>query len=120
MSAPVVAVRPQRPWYVRAVAVVLVLSLAGVAIWLIDPASARLAALGRVDEVRALQSANAALEEEVTRLRGLLAARENDLQIERAAQQSLSDKHKALLEENARLKEELVVLQRLAAKARKK
>lgn len=119
MSAPVVAVRPQRPWYVRAVAVVFVLSLAGVAIWVIDP-SAHLAALRRADELRALQSANAALEEEVTRLRGLLAARENDLQIERAAQQSLSDKHKALIDENARLKEELVVLQRLASKARKK
>lgn len=86
---------------------------------MIDPV-ARLAALSRADEVRALQSANAALEEEVTRLRGLLAARENDLQIEQAAQRSLSDKHKALMEENARLKEELALLERLAAKAKKK
>lgn len=119
MTAPVVTVRPQRPWYVRAVVAAFALLLAGWVIWMSDPA-AHLVALGHADELNAMQSANAALEEEVMRLRGLLAACENDLQIERAAQQSLSNKHKALIEETARLKEELVVLQRLASKSRKK
>jgi hypothetical protein len=47
-------------------------------------------------------------------LRGLLVASENDLQIERATQKLIVDKHSALLEENTRLKEELAVLERLS------
>ncbi|MDI6749718.1 MAG: hypothetical protein ACOY6N_02260 [Pseudomonadota bacterium] len=88
-------------------------------IWLIDPVE-RLATMSHAEEIAALQKTNAALEEEVERLRGQLAARENDLQIEQAAQRSLTDKHKALMEENARLKEELAVLQRLAEKSSRK
>lgn len=119
IAAPLVAVRPHWPWYARLLAGVAVLLLIAWIIWMFYPA-ARLAAFSCADEVGALQSANATLEEEVARLRGMLAARENDLQIERVAQRSLSDKHKALMEENARLKEELAVLERLAAKTRKK
>jgi hypothetical protein len=114
-----VAVRPQRPWYVHA-GIIVAAGLVGAAlVWALDPAG-RLVGMVRADEFKALQGAHAALEEEVARLRGLLAARENDLQIEQAAQRSLSEKHKAVLEENARLKEELSVLKQLAAKTTKK
>lgn len=119
ISAPLVAVRPHRPWYLRVLVAAPALLLAVVLIWMFDPAE-RLGGMGHASELKALQNANAALEEEVARLRGLLAARENDLQIEQAAQRSLTDKQKALMEENARLKEELAVLQRLAAKTRKR
>ncbi|WP_126446936.1 hypothetical protein [Sulfuricystis multivorans] len=98
--------------------VAVLLGLAGL-IWLIDPAE-RLATMNHVEEIVALKKTNADLEEEVERLRGQLAARESDLQIEQAAQRSLTDKHKALMEENARLKEELAVLQRLAEKSSRK
>lgn len=119
ITAPQVAIRPHRPWYARSF--VLVAALLGVAmlVWLIDPAE-RLATMSHAEEIATLQKTNAALEEEVERLRGQLAARENDLQIEQAAQRSLTDKHKALMEENARLKEELAVLQRLAEKSSRK
>jgi hypothetical protein len=66
------------------------------------------------NEISALQAANASLEQELAQLRGLLVASENDLQIERATQKLIVDKHSALLEENTRLKEELAVLERLS------
>ncbi len=86
---------------------------------LIDPGG-RLAQRDQAERLEILQKTNTALEEEVARLHGILAARENDLQIEQAAQRSLADKHKALIEENARLKEELAVLKRLASQTAKK
>lgn len=106
------------PWHWRAlsviggVAVILVLIA-----WVFD--FGRQFAGFRQDEIRALQAANAALQEEVDRLRAQLAASQNDLQIERAAQKALTEKHSALLAENVRLKEELAVLERLA-KARRR
>lgn len=118
ISAPKVAVRTEMPWHWRAlsviggVAVILVLIA-----WVFD--FGRQFAGFRQDEIRALQAANAALQEEVDRLRAQLAASQNDLQIERAAQKALTEKHSALLAENVRLKEELAVLERLA-KARRR
>ena len=91
--------------------------LLALAVWVFD--FGRQIAGFNQNEISALQSTNAVLEEEVSRLRGLLAASENDLQIEKAAQKELTDKHSVLVEENARLKEELAVLERLS-KAKKK
>lgn len=120
IDAPRVAVRPCHPWYAKAFPlVVLVTLLLVAAIGMIRP-EWRQAGLKQADELRALHTTKVELEEEVARLRGMLAARENDLQIQLAAQRSLADKHKALLEENAKLREELAVLQKLIANARKK
>ena len=60
-----------------------------------------------------LREANAALEEEVGRLRSLLAASENSLHIESAAQKQLAERNSFLAEENTRLKEDLAVFERL-------
>jgi hypothetical protein len=113
ISAPQVAVRTHVPWPLRAVSVgVIVALLLGMAIWVFD-AGRRIAGFDQ-SEVSTLQSTNAALAEEVARLRSLLTANENNLQIERAAQKQLSEKQSALIEENAKLKEELAVLERLS------
>lgn len=113
IAAPQVAVRTHVPWYLRVVSIgVFVAVLLGLAVWVFD-AGRRLAGFDH-DELRTLQSANAALESEVARLRSLLAASENNLQIEQAAQKQLAEKHKVMIEESARLKEELAVLERLS------
>jgi len=88
-----------------------------VALWVFDFGQ-QIAGFNR-GEINTLQAANTSLEEEVSRLRALLAATDNDLQIERAAQKLLTEKHAALSEENTRLKEELAILERLS-KTRKK
>jgi hypothetical protein len=106
------------PWHLRVFSItVLVALLLALAVWVFD--FGRQFAGFNINEISTLQSSNATLEEEVSRLRGLLAASENDLQIEKAAQKELTEKHSAMVEENARLKEELAVLERLS-KAKKK
>lgn len=113
ISAPQVAVRTHVPLHLRVFGIgVIVAALLGVTAWVFD--------FGRQfsgfdqSELNVLQAANVALGEEVARLRGLLAASDNNLQIEKAAQKQLTDKHSALVEENTRLKEELAVLERLS------
>lgn len=111
--APQVAVRTHVPWRLRIFAVTVILvAILGLAFWVFD--FGRQIAGFNQNEITALQAANASLEQELAQLRGLLAASENDLQIERAAQKLLTDKHSALLEENTRLKEDLAVLERLS------
>jgi hypothetical protein len=113
ISAPQVAVRTHVPWPLRAISIgVAVALLLGLAVWVFD-AGRRIAGFDQ-NELSTLQSANAALEDEVARLRSLLAASENNLQIEQGAQKQLSDKHRVLTEENTKLKEELAVLERLS------
>jgi hypothetical protein len=117
IAAPKVAVRTHIPWYLRiaGIAVVVVLSavLAG---WAYD-AGRRIAGFDQSETgqiVNDLRSANAALEEEVGRLRSLLTASESSLQIEQSAQKLLSEKSNALADENAKLKEDLAVFERLS------
>lgn len=118
ISAPQVAVRMHVPWRLRAFGVVAILGLLLVlAAWVFDFGQ-EVGGASR-SEIRALQAANRALEEEVSRLRSLVAASENDLHIEKAAKNTLAEKNSALVEEVARLKEELAVLERLA-KTKKK
>lgn len=111
--APRVAVRMHVPLRLRAFGVVVMLvALVGVVFWTLD--SGRLLVNPDRNRIQAMQANQVALEAEVARLRGLLAASENDLQIEKAALKQLTDKYSALLEENARLKEEIAVLERIA------
>jgi cell shape-determining protein MreC len=113
ISAPQLAIRTHVPWRLRAFSIViLVVLLLALAVWVFD--FGRQIAGSNRNEISTLQSVNAALEAEVVRLRGLLAASENDLQIEKAAQKLLTDKHSVLMEENTKLKEELAVLERLS------
>lgn len=118
ISARQVAVRTHVPWRLRAFSIVVILAvLLLLAIWVFD-FGRQIAGLNQ-NEIRTLQSANAKLEQEVARLRSLLAASDNDLQIEKGAQRALTEKHNALVEENVRLKEELAVMERLFKPKRK-
>lgn len=113
IAAPQVAVRTHIPWHLRAAGVVFgVVLLLGLAGWMFD-AGRRIAGLDQ-NELAALQETNLALENEAQRLRSLLAASENSLQIEQSAAKLLSEKNRALVEENAKLKEELAVIERLS------
>ncbi len=118
ISAPQVAIRTHVLWRLRAFSIALIIGLLIVlAVWVFDFGR-------RIDgfnhsEISELQETNAVLEAEVTRLHGLLTASENDLQIEKAAQKQLAEKHSALVEENTHLKEEFAVLERLS-KTKKK
>lgn len=112
IATPHVAVRAHLPWQWRALCVVTsVVLLLGLVVWVFD-AGRRIGGFDQ-NEFKASQAANAALESEAGRLRGLMAACENTLQIDQATQKQLMDKNSALIEENARLKEEIAVIERL-------
>lgn len=122
IAAPEVAVRTKVPWYWRALGLAAVIFLSvGLVEWAYD-AGRRIAGFNRSEtelELEALRAENLALKEEVERLRGLLTASESNLQIERAAQQLLSEKNAALVQENAKLKEDIAVFERLTRVAGK-
>lgn len=117
ISAPQLSIRTHVPWHLRVASVVgavlLVLALAG---WAYD-AGRRMAGFDQSETghvVNELRSTNAAQEEEINRLRSLLSGSESNLQIEQATQKLLTEKNASLIEENAKLKEELAVFERLA------
>jgi len=102
------------PWYLRWLALVLLLACsAALAAWMYE-AGRRFAGFDRreVDqEISALQRDLAAGREELERLRVLANAAESKIAIERTAQQNLAKQVRALEGENARLREELAVLE---------
>lgn len=117
IAAPQVSVRTHIPWHFRVTGVIAILALM-VAIAVVSYDAGR--QMGGFDQVSStrlvseLRAANAASEEELARLRSLLAARESSLEIERASQRLLSEKNRVLTAENTRLKEELAIFERLA------
>lgn len=116
VAAPQVSVSVQLPWRWRAGFWTLVIALViGVAWWAYDSGRHKSRFLAGDDggNLDTLRSANAALEEELAKYRGLLAASESRLQIEQAAQKSISEKNASLIAENAKLKEELAVIEKL-------
>lgn len=115
--APQVSVRAHVPWYFRVakVAGILVFSL-GLAAWSFDTGR-RTAGFDQEETTRLvdkLRVDNASLEDKVSRLSGLLAASEGRIQIEQAAQKQLTEKNRLLAEENARLKEDLAVFEKIS------
>lgn len=115
--APQVAVRTHIPWHFRVATVlgVLLFSL-GLAAWSFD-AGKRIAGFDQEETSRLLdklRTDNKALEDEVVRLSGLLAASEGSVQIEQAAQRSLAEKNRLLAEENTKLKEDLAVFEKIS------
>lgn len=117
IAAPKVAVRTHVPWHVRLASVAGILAiLAMLSGWAYD-AGRKIAGFDQNETTHALdelRQANTELEEEVARLRGLLATSESSLQIEQAAQKLLVEKNGALALENSKLKEDLAVFERLA------
>ncbi|MDI6747874.1 MAG: hypothetical protein QMD17_12095 [Rhodocyclaceae bacterium] len=116
ITAPQVSVQTHVPLYLRLISIVVLVAIAlALAGWVYDTGR-RMAGFDQSETgslVKELRQTNSVLEEEVTRLRSLLTASQSSLQIDQAAQESLSEKNKTLVSENARLKEELAVFERL-------
>ena len=117
IAAPKVAVRTHVPWHVRLASIAGMLALlAMLSGWAYD-AGRKIAGFDQDETSHVLEDlrkANVELEEEVARLRAQLATSDSSLQIEQAAQKLLVEKNSALATENARLKEDLAVFERLA------
>jgi hypothetical protein len=117
ISAPQVAVRTHVPWYLRIVIGIGLIVLSLVLVWWAYDIGRQAAGFDSKEPDRSngdLIAANSSLEEEVTRLQGLLAASESSLQIEQATQKLLAEQNGALAEENAKLKEDIAVFEKLS------
>lgn len=115
--APQVSVRTHIPWYFRVAGLVGVLLFSlGLAGWSFD-AGRRAAGFDREETTRLVDKLRVdrkALQDETARLSGLLAAGEGSVQIEQAAQKLLTEKNRLLAEENAKLKEDLAVFEKIS------
>jgi|WetSurMetagenome_2_1015567.scaffolds.fasta_scaffold35651_3 hypothetical protein len=117
ISAPQVAVRTHVPWYLRIVVGIGLIVLSLVLAWWAYDIGRQSAGLNSKEPDRSnseLIATNPALEEEVARLRGLLAASESSLQIEQSTQKLMSEQNSRLAEENAKLKEDIAVFEKLS------
>lgn len=114
IAAPKLAVRTHVPWYLRWLALALLLACsAALAVWMYE-AGRRFAGFDRSEvnhEISTLQRDLAIANEELGRLRTLANASESKIAIERTAQQNLAKQMRALEGENARLREELAVFE---------
>lgn len=117
VAAPRVAIRTHIPWYLRGLIAVCVLGFSfALAGWTYD-VGRRMAGFDQGELatlVEELRQKNVLLEEELRQLRSLHTASESSLQIEQAAQKQLAEKNAGLEAENARLKEEVAVFERLS------
>lgn len=117
IAAPQVSVRTHVPWHFRAMALAGMIALSvALADWAYN-AGQLIAGFDQNETSHAmeeLRAANAKLEDEVVRLRSLLASSEGSLQIEQATQRQLAEKNGLLAAENNRLKEDVAVFERLA------
>jgi hypothetical protein len=114
IAAPKVAVRTQVPWYVRWLALAILLAFsAALAAWMYD-AGRRYSGFDRDEVETALAAARGELDAaraELERLRALTNAADSKLSIERTAQQKLAQQIRALEADNARLREELAIFE---------
>jgi hypothetical protein len=114
IAAPKVAVRTHVPWYLRWLALALLLACsAALAAWMYE-AGRRFAGFDRSEvsqEIAQLQREIAVGREELERLRTLANAAESKIAIERTAQQNLAKQVRVLEGENARLREDLAVFE---------
>lgn len=116
ISAPILAVRPHVPWYVRwAIALPFIFAASGLVWWAYDSglefagfhrAQAEEELAGLHDQVTALTNENAQLASQV-------ASYERQAQIERAANLETARQLQGVNEENIRLKEDLTLFQNL-------
>ena len=114
ISAPRVAVRTQVAWYWRWLGLLLLLSCsAALAAWMYD-AGRRFAGFDRgevQDELVALRREATAMKSELERLRAIADASESRVSIERTASQKLAQQVRTMEADNARLREELALLE---------
>jgi len=116
ISAPRLSVRPHVPWYVRWAVALPFLLLIGFAIWWAYGSGLELAGFKRgqaEQELSELRERVLSLESENAQQANQLAAYERQGQIEQALDLEVDAQVKALNEENARLKEDLLFFQNL-------
>lgn len=114
IAAPRMAVRTHTPWYLRWLALAVLLTLAAaLAVWMYD-AGRRFAGFDRSEVQGELATARAELARlggELERVRAVANAADSRLSIERTAQQKLAQQIKGMEQENARLREELALFE---------
>ena len=118
ITAPKVAVRLHAPWYLRWLAIVLLLAAGGILSFAIYEAAVGFGwreRFAQQQERAALQSALDAARTELERLRFLSDAAESKLSIERTAQQKLAQQVRSLESENAKLREDLAIFEAMLA-----
>jgi hypothetical protein len=118
ISAPRMTVTTSLPWWERSAAVLVLTALMAIVVWLAFDFGQIFGSAQRRD----IDAQTAALETEAMRLRSDASALrmrysqlESDLAMSRGAQQALSRQVAELAAENAQLKEEAAILQRLVA-----
>lgn len=118
ITAPRMAVRMQMPWYLRWLAIVVLLAAGGILSFAVYDATVGFGWRERAaqqQERAALQSALDTARAELERLRSLSDAAESKLSIERTAQQKLAQQVRTLESENARLREDQAIFQAMLA-----
>ena len=114
ITAPKVAVRMQMPWYLRWLAIAILLASGAVLSFAIYDATVGFGWRERSaqqQERAALQSSLDAARAELERLRFSSNAAESKLSIERTAQQKLAQQLRELEAENAKLREDLALFE---------
>lgn len=114
ITAPKVAVRMHVPWYLRWLAIAVLLAAGGVLSFAISDATIGFGwreRTAQLQERAALQSSLDAMRAELERLRFLSDAAESKLAIERTAQQKLAQQVRTLEAENAKLREDLAIFE---------
>lgn len=117
IAAPRLAVRPHLPWHWRALGTTLMLAVSvALGAWLYDAVTQVAGGPGGVSEqAAALKRRVDELESDLATLRAGGAVEGSARQIERSTQDSLVRQVRLLEEENARLKEDLALFERLEA-----
>ena len=115
-SAPVLAVRPHVPWYVRwTLALPIILAACGLVWWAYD-SGLEFAGFFRAQaeqEIAELNTQITTLKSENAQLASQVASYERQAQIERAINQEIIQQLQGVNEENLRLKEDLTLFQNL-------
>ena len=116
IAAPRVEIHTQIPWYLRWVGIAVLLGLAAIAASWIYDAGRRFAGFDRSEVLQELKRVQGELDnahEELERLRAMANAADSRVSIERTAQQKLAQQVRALEQENARVREELAMVEQM-------
>ncbi len=120
ISAPRMTVKTHLPWWERGAGAAAVVLAVGVLLWWAFDVGQALGSGGRKNvesQTAVLESEAARLRSDASELRIRNSQLESDLAMSRGVQQTLSRQLADLAQENAKLKEESIVLQRLASDA---
>jgi hypothetical protein len=116
IAAPRVEIQTQIPWYWRWAGIAVLLGIAAAAAAWIYDAGRRYAGFDRSEVLQELQAVKSELEAaqaELARLRAIANAADSRISIERTAQQKLAQQVRVLEQENARVREELAMLEQM-------